>query len=729
MLCVLALCLLTTTLSFAQQPAAGGDSPPSSAAPPSSQAPPPPSASAEPHGAPEKTGERAARRAGTVRLEPASGGHAGPLDLRADKENSFSAELSIINNGKEPLIVSRIAVRGDATDPRVPQKLTAKLTDGSLPVTIAPGASRKATVQWTPERGSRQRQLFGHVIVTTSDESSGEVAMGVRAQITSWLGPLESHVLSLLLAVPLLAAVVTILMRAFGGVKRQGDKTPHVTTAVALAIQTVLAIYIYRSFAPDVSRADGNDGLQFIEHVVWLRPLAMELYLGVDGIAATSILIISGVAFLSILPERNVPRGAAGYHTALLVLDAAALGAICAADGLVFLLFSAMAIVAAGLLVGAYGDQHRAGARRAAAVRLLSVGLFAIVLLLIALIATARQADPTFLVDGTKVNTTFSLPELSRVSLGVKQATLFGGALPKVCFVMALVASLILLASFPFHGWLSEMLALAPPATGILVASTIPTIGLCVFLRFGCAVLPEGMRWASGVVVALGAVTAAFGALSALGQRDLRRMAACATTSQAGFVLLGAGSLTPQGLSGAIVLGSTRALACAVFLLLVAAIQERARTCNASRLGGVATQMPGWATALTAAGLAQAGVLGVGGAWGPVLALLGVLSSYAPLAIVAAIALIVIAAAHLKALSLVAFAPLDPAWEKNELLEAHGGKFPDLSSREWTSIAPLVALVILLGVWPAPIVSVTTGTVRDLANAVSPPGPDQVASR
>ena len=148
-----------------------------------------------------------------------------------------------------------------------------------------------------------------------------------------------------------------------------------------------------------------------------------------------------------------------------------------------------------------------------------------------------------------------------------------------------------------------------------------------------------------------------------------------------------------------------------------------------TRLEGIASQLPGWATALAAAGLAQAGVLGLGGAWGPLLALLGVLSSYAPLAIVAAIALVIIAAAHLSAISRVAFGPLDPEWKKSELLEPFGGRFPDLTGREWTSVAPLVLLVVLLGLWPAPIVSTATGTVRDLANAVSPPGPDQVALR
>ncbi|HVJ89867.1 MAG TPA: proton-conducting transporter membrane subunit, partial [Labilithrix sp.] len=600
--------------------------------------------------------------------------------------------------------------------------LSARIVDGSLPITIAPNDSRKANVSWVPERTSKLHQLFGHLVVTTSDEQSGEVAMGVRAQIPGPLGPIESHVLSLLVGVPLLGAIGSLIARISG---RGNVRTSHLATSIVLGIQTFLAGYVYRAFVADVSRSDGNDGLQFIEHVVWIRGLSAELYLGVDGIAATALFVTSAVVFLAVLPERSSAASAQSYYAALLVLDAAVMGAVLAMDGLLFVLFASVAVIVAGILVGAWGGDGR----RSAATRLVFAGVASLVLLLLAIFMAGLHADPTFLVDGTKVTTTFSLPELSRVALGAKAGTLFGAAFVKVCCVLVLVASMFLLAAFPMHGWLSKVLVEAPPAGGILIATSLPMIGLCAFLRIGCAVLPEGIRWASGVVVALGAVSAAYGAVSALAETDLRRVAAAATTSQAGFVLLGAGSLTPQGLSGAIVLGGTRALACAAFLLLASALHDRVRTSDVARLGGVASQMPGWAISLAGSSLAQAGVLGLGGAWGPVLALLGVLSSYAPLAIVATIALVVLAAATLSMVSRVVFGQLDPEWESSDLLAPLGGKFPDLTPREWTSVAPLLLLVVVLGLWPAPILAVTTGTVRDLANAVSPPGPDQVALR
>jgi len=659
------------------------------------------------------------RRAGTVRLETSAGGR-GPIELRPAGDGTLTGEITIVNDGREPLVVSRIAVRGDVSDPRVPSKLTARLGEGTLPVTIAPGGSRHATVQWAPEPRIRLRQLFGHVVVTTSDELSGEVAIGVRAQMPGPLGPLEGHVVSLLLGAPILAALITFLLRARG---KRDDRSPHLVATIALVFQSACAIYIYRGFAPDVTRLDGNDGLQFVERAVWIRSLSAEIYFGVDGVAAGALLVTSLVALFAMLPDRTIARGTSGHHAAFLVLDAAACAALTAMDGLLFVLVVGIACVAAVFLVGAWGGADR----RRAASRVAIVALLATGLLLASVLGAAQHADPTFLVDGTKTSTTFSLPELSRVALGAKGVTLFGGPLVKVGFVLVLISAMALGAVFPLHGWLPSALGEAPTSTAALVVVVLPSLGTLALLRVGVAVFPEGMRWASGIVVALGAVTAAWGALSALAEKDLRRLVACATTAGGGFVLLGAGSLTPQGMCGAIVTATARALACGAFLLLASAIEERAHTRDVSRLDGIATQMPGYTTALAAAALGQAGVLGAAGAWGPLLAMLGALPNYAPLAIASGLALVVLAVAHLFAVARVAFGKIDPAWEKSPFLEPFGGRFPDLSPREWTSIAPLVTLVVVLGIWPAPLLAITTGTARDLAQAVSPPGPDQIS--
>lgn len=658
------------------------------------------------------------RRAGTVRLETPSGAR-GPVEL-APAEGGFEGEVSIRNEGKDPLVVSRIVVRTDAVDPRVPPRLVVRLAEGSLPVTVAGGGSAKALVRWTPEPGIRQRQLFGHVVVTTSDERSGEVAMGVHAELPGRLGALRRHALSLLLLAPVIGALFTMALRARG---RRDDRTPHAIATAALAVQGLFAAWIHLGFSADVSRLDGNDGLQFVERVVWIRALPAEIHLGVDGLGAVGLLVTSAVAFFAMLPARTVPSGTSGYHAAFLVLDAAVCGVLVAMDGVLLLSFAAVAVFAAVFLVGAWGGSDR----RATAARLSLVGVTALALLAVSLFAAARHADPTFLVDGTRTTTSFSIPELSRVAFDAKDARLFGVPLAHAGFALVLAASAALMAAFPLHGWLRPALVSASAPAAALVSLALPTIGAAAFFRLGVALFPEGMRWASGVVVATGAVTAAFGALSACSETDLRRLVASAATAQAGFVLLGAGSLTPQGMSGALVTVACRALSCSAVLLLAGVIDDRVKTRDLGKLEGVATQMPGLATALSAAALGQAGALGLGGAWGPLLAILGALPTYAPLAIAAAVALAVLVLVHLSAIGRIAFGRLDPAWASSPYLEPFGGRLPDLTSREWTGVGPLVAMIVVLGLWPAPLLAVTAGTARDLANAVSPPGPDQIA--
>ena len=393
----------------------------------------------------------------------------------------------------------------------------------------------------------------------------------MRAQIPGLFGPLEGHLISLIIGIPLLGALLTFVLRLLG---RRDDKTPHRVALGSLIAQSLLVLYVYRSFASDVSRLDGNDGLQFIEHGVWLRGLSIEIFFGVDGTSAATLLATSFVALFAIWPERVVPRGSAGYHAAYLVLAAAVPGALCAMDGVLFVLFVSIAIASSALLVGGWGG----AGRRVAALKLALLGVLAITALLVTVIAVSRSADPTFLVDGTKTATTFSFPDLSRVALGAKGMKLLGGSLVKVAFGLVLLASVILMGAFPLHAWLSPTYVEGTTATGALVSASLPAIGGVALLRIGCAVLPEGMRWASGVVVALGAVTSIYGALAALGQTDLRKLAAAGTTAQVGFVLLGAGSLTPQGLSGAMVLIATRALACGLFLVLAGAIEDRSHT-------------------------------------------------------------------------------------------------------------------------------------------------------
>jgi NADH-quinone oxidoreductase subunit M len=656
------------------------------------------------------------RRAGTVRLDV---GGRGPLDLAARAGDAWSGDVAIVNEGREPLVVSRFAIRGGPSDERVASRVTARLVEGTLPVTIAPGQSRRAVVTWQPDRALRVRQLFAHLVVTTSDEASGEVAIGIHAEVPSALGVVSRHVLSLIVLIPLFGALAVFLTRSLG---RDAPRTASRIATGALALQLVLAGYAYRTFVPDISRIDGNEGLQLVERVVWARAIGAEIYLGADGTSIGALVVISLVALLGLASEKVVPRAGATHHVAYLGLASAGAGALVAMDGLLLLVFTSATVVMASALVGGWGGDGR----RAAATRLALLGGLAVVLLLIVVLALVQSSEPTFLVDGTRTPTTFNTVELSKVAFAAKTSRLLGGSLVRVGFALVLVASVALLGAFPLHGWVSPLLAEAETAGGALVSAVLPAVGAVLLMRVGCTIMPEGARWASGVVVALGAVSVAQGALGALAQTDLRRLAASTSLAQAGFVLVGVGSLGPQGLAGAISMIATRALSSALFLFLVGALEERARTRDVTRLEGVGAQMPGWGAAFAAATLAQCAVLGLGGSWGPVLVLLGALPNYAPLAVVAALGLFLLACAHVVVFARIAFGTVDAAWAKSAALEPFGGRFPDLGTRDAMAAAPLATALVFLGLWPSALLATSSGTVRDLTNLLSPPGLDPV---
>src|SRR5580658_1985665 len=126
------------------------------------------------------------------------GGAAGPLVLTPG-QGGWVGQLTVSNVGAEPLIVSRIAVRGDEDDVRSPARIGVRFVDGAATsATLPPGASKDVVVSWMPDRDPRVRQAFGHVVITSTDERAGEVAMGFRAQLPTGLGWIGDHVLSCL---------------------------------------------------------------------------------------------------------------------------------------------------------------------------------------------------------------------------------------------------------------------------------------------------------------------------------------------------------------------------------------------------------------------------------------------------------------------------------------------------------------------------------------------------
>jgi NADH-quinone oxidoreductase subunit M len=640
------------------------------------------------------------------------GGARGPLVL-APGRGGWIGQFTITNVGAESLVVSRVAIRGDEDDVRSPARLGVRFADGAATsATLSPGASKDVVVSWMPEKDPRMRQAFGHVVVTSTDEEAGEVAMGFRAEVPTGLGWVGAHALSLLVALPLLVVLAAAAARLAG--RRDEPLVRRVALAVA-GVELLLALWTWLHFVPDVGRSDGNDGFQLVEHAVWVRTLGAEWYLGVDGVSIALVVLVAVVGLASLAAVRPSDRRADAFHAAHALLVSGLIAAFVALDLVVLFAGWQIVLIALVMLVGGWG-----GARgEHAAAKLAAYGAIGSAAMLAAFVAMSRASDRAFLVDGSAVAHTLSIPELARTSFAAK------GPIAGIPFVEALWALLFVAAAVatplvPLHGWLPEVLEEAPPAAAIATAGAVVALGPYLLVRVGLGAMPEGARWASAVMAALGVLSVAYGGLCAMAQRDLRRFVAYASTASTGACVFGVGGLASHGIAGAVAGLFAHGIGATILLHVAGALEQRVRTGALARLGGLGVEAPGLAVALGAGLATSLGVPGLVGFWGPLLALLGGFARHPVLAAVMAMAIVASAAAHVRVARLVLLGRFDPAWRASVLLEAFGGRLPDATPRELAALVPLVVLALSLGVWPGPLLSTIATGVRDASAQVDP---------
>ena len=650
-----------------------------------------------------------AAQGGRIVLTLQNGGR-GPLELEPGAPGQgWSGELRVTNVGAESLTVSRVAIRGEEDDVRSPLYVSARFSEGApTTATLAPGASRDVLVSWLPERPPRVRQAFGHVVVTSTDEQAGEVAMGFHAELPTGLGWIGEHALSLLVAWPLVVVLIAGLSRLAG--RRDGPLVRRASIA-ASALELLLAVWGYRHFAPDIGRADGNDGFQLVERCVWVRSLGAEWYVGVDGTSVLLLVLAAAVGLVAVLVDREDRRTDA-YYSALALLASAVAAALVALD--LALLLSAWVTVLAALvlLAGGWGGDR---ARRAAA-RLGMIGATGSAALALAFSALSGGSGRALLVDGSAVAHTMSIPELARTSFAA-QPPILGVPFEGVTWGLLLLAVAAASPLVPLHGWLPDVLEEGPAGAVIVIGGVATALGPYLLVRVGLGALPDAARWAGPSTAAVGGLAAVWGALCATVQRDLRRFVAYAIIGNAGLCLYGIGALTPQGIAGAVMALFAHGLAAAMLLALASALEGRARTCDAVRLQGLAGEAPVLASLLVAALAVSLGVPGLVGSWGILLALTGGFVRHPVLALLLAGSLIVSAAAHARMARLLLFERVDPRWRQSRLLEPFGGRLPDATPLEMVALVPMAAVALVLGLWPIPALSPMESAARDASAA------------
>jgi NADH-quinone oxidoreductase subunit M len=471
----------------------------------------------------------------------AQGVRPGPLVL-ASSGPAYSGEFMLRNVGSGPLRVLRVAILDDADDVRSPPGLSARLAGASaLPVTIDPGDSRGVLVSWEPGDTARVRQAFAQVVVTSTDEERGEVAMGVLARLPTGLGWVGEHALSLLVLLPLLTLAVAVASRAVGST---GGGLLRAISLVVAGVEWFLALWVYRAFVPGVGRQDGNDGFQLVERSVVSRAAGVEWYAGVDRTSILLVVLVATLAFLSETgTETRTPRG----HAALALLTSGVMATLVALDlGFFFVAWQTIPIALA-LLVGAQrGPGHEVDSKLTiwgygTAARFGVPGAIGASAMLGAFVALWRASGRSFLVDGGAAAHTMSIPELARTSFAGHGSIL---GLPSIDVIWGLLL-VAMAASSPVmlgNDWLPDVLEEAPAAAAALLGGVAMVLGPYLLTRLGLDAVPEGPRWAAPAAAILGAVGMVRAAVRAIDQRETRRVIAYATVALAGSCLCAVGA-------------------------------------------------------------------------------------------------------------------------------------------------------------------------------------------
>jgi NADH-quinone oxidoreductase subunit M len=468
--------------------------------------------------------------------------------------------------------------------------------------------------------------------------------------------------LSLLIALPLVGALLVALTPA-----RPGDALPK-WSALAFSLATFVVGAV-------VGIAHADSGETWAETHTWIGPLGAHWALAVDGLGVTMVLLTVLLVPVVIAASWHDAddRNTRGFFALVLALEALALAVFCAQDVFLFYVVFEATLIPAYFLIGSYGHGPR---RTAAAVKFLLYMLAGGLVMLasvVALYAFSAQAGPA----------SYLIGDLAQLELTTNQE--------RLVFLGFFLAFAVKAPIFPFHTWLPDTTGNATPGTSVLLICVLDKIGTYGMLRFCLELFPGASEWATPVVVGLALVSIVYGALLALGQDDLLVLTGLTSLSHFGFIVLGIFVMNDQGVSGATFYMLNHGLATAVLFLAAGYLIRRTGTARLSQMGGVEKRAPILAALLLLGGLGTLGLPGLSPFVSEFLVMLGAFRYEWWVGAIAVTGIVLAAAYVLRAYRLAVTGP-----ERPELAE----RTTEVGRREIAAVAPVVALMILLGVAP-----------------------------
>ncbi len=485
--------------------------------------------------------------------------------------------------------------------------------------------------------------------------------------------------LSVLLWTPLVTGVLILLL-------------PRVAARWLAVVGSIVALGLAIGLVADFDPATAD--LQHVIDESWIPDLGVRYFLGVDGISVFLVLLTASLWFAATLWSalRNEPGDERSklYYFLVGLAGTAALGAFMAQDLLLFVLFFDLMLIPFFFLIGMFGGRNRI----AATTKMIVFTLVGSLLMLVGAIATAVLASDSV------GELSFSIPELQQNLLpAVNQEWIF-------CFFAA--AFLVKMPAFPIHGWMPDAYRAAPLPVLILLSAVLSKVGAYGFLRVALPLFPDATTEFQELIMLVALASILYGSVMAFTQTNVRLIAGYSSIAQLGFITLGIFSLRADGADGAVLQMVNHGLVVAGVFMVVAVLYERFGTDDLRKMGGQAMRAPFLAALFLVIAMANLAIPGSANFIGEFYILNGVFASKTAFAFVASIGIALAAFYSLR---------LYQRTMHNRLPE--GGESREISVRDGVVLAPLVAVIVALALWPGLILERGERSVAEAVNAVS----------
>jgi NADH-quinone oxidoreductase subunit M len=497
---------------------------------------------------------------------------------------------------------------------------------------------------------------------------------------------LKTSLLSLLIWLPIAGGVLVLLL---GDARLAAARwLALITSLAALA----LCIPLYRGF-------DGSTAAyQFVEQAAWIPAFNAAYHIGVDGIALPLILLTTLITVPVIISAwTSVTQRVAQYYAALLIMEGLMIGVFAAMDALLFYFFWEAMLIPMFLIIGIWGGPRRIYAT----IKFFLYTFLGSVFMLVALIYMHLRTGG------------YDITGMHDLGLSLVEQ--------RWIFLAFLAAFAVKVPMWPVHTWLPDAHVEAPTGGSVVLAAIMLKMGGYGLLRFSLPIAPDAARELDWFIIALSLIAVVYIGFVALMQQDMKKLIAYSSIAHMGFVTLGCvlaydivaatGSAAGagMGLDGAMVQMISHGLISGALFLCVGVLYDRMHSREISAYGGVINTMPVFGAFMVLFAMANSGLPGTSGFVGEFLVVLASFKANFWYAALAATTLILGAAYTLWLVKRVVFGPV---------ANSHVAELKDVNGRECLVLGVLAVAVILLGVWPAPLLDVMRGTIEHLTQQI-----------